>query len=81
MHRPRFDCCMQTSGVIQVFILAMVLYPDVLRKAQKEVDAVIGRDRPPSFDDVDTLPYVDALIREVLRWRPVAPSGELTQSV
>ena len=55
--------------------MAMVLYPDVLRKAQQQVDAVIGRDRLPNFDDVGSLPYVDAIIHEVLRWRPVAPSG------
>ena len=66
---------------MQVFVLAMVSYPDVLRRAQKEIDTIIGRDRPPTFDDVETLPYVDALIREVLRWLPVAPSGESAQRV
>ena len=55
--------------------MAMILYPEVMQRAQKEIDMVVGRDRLPDFDDVDSLPYVDAIIREVLRWRPVAPSG------
>jgi len=45
----------------------MVLYPDAQKRAQVEIDSVIGRNRLPTFED--RLPYVDALIimREVLR--------------
>lgn len=50
----------------------MVLYPDVQKKAQAELDSVIGIDRLPSFEDRDHLPYVGALVSEVLRWLPVA---------
>lgn len=55
----------------------MVLYPNVMRKAQNEIDSVVGRDRLPSFSDQDELPYVRAMVKEVLRWRPVAPLGDL----
>lgn len=56
-----------------VFILVMVLYPDVMKRAQSEIDAVVGHDRMPAFSDMDQLPYITALVREVMRWKPVTP--------
>ena len=53
-------------------------YPKVMRKAQAEVDRVVGRDRLPSFADKPHLPYFRALVKEVLRWRPPGPMGEQT---
>ena len=53
----------------------MVENPHVWKRAQAEIDAVVGIDRLPEFDDKPSLPYVDAVIREVLRWRPVFPLG------
>lgn len=53
----------------------MVLYPDVLKRAQAELDSVVGRERMPSYGDQKNLPYIDAIVKEVLRWRPVAPLG------
>ena len=53
----------------------MVLYPEVMRKAQHEIDVVVGSDRLPTFADTPNLPYVHAMVMEVLRWRPVAPIG------
>ncbi|OCH86702.1 putative monooxygenase [Obba rivulosa] len=55
------------------FFLAMVLHPDVQKKAQAEIDAVIGRDRLPSIADRESLPYVRSVITEVLRWKPPVP--------
>ncbi len=46
----------------------MVLYPDVQSKARREIDTVIGQGRLPDFSDRGSLPYVDAVVREVLRW-------------
>ena len=57
------------------FFLAMQLYPEVQRKAQAEIDAVIGHDRLPTFQDRDRLPYVNNLCLELLRWMPVGPLG------
>lgn len=45
----------------------MLLYPEVQRKAQAEVDRVVGRDRLPDFSDEGSLPYVSAIVKEVLR--------------
>ncbi|PPQ65061.1 hypothetical protein CVT26_015757 [Gymnopilus dilepis] len=64
-----------TSATLNSFILAMVLYPTALRKAQAELDAVVGRERAPTFSDQKNLPYIDALIKEILRWRPPGPMG------
>ncbi|KAH7887277.1 cytochrome P450 [Phlebopus sp. FC_14] len=62
-----------TSGSLLSFVLAMVLHPEVVRKAQAEIDAVVGRDRLPSYEDKEKLPYVRAILKETLRWRPVGP--------
>jgi cytochrome P450 len=55
----------------------MTLYPEVQKKAQEEIFRVVGEDRLPTFADRDRLPYVGALVKEVLRWNPVGPLGEL----
>jgi len=55
--------------------MASVLHPESVEKAQQELDSVVGQNRLPSFDDASNLPYVNALIKEVLRWRPVTPMG------
>ena len=53
----------------------MIAFPEVQRRAQAEIDAVVGRDRLPTFADVLRLPYVCAIIKEILRWRPAVPLG------
>lgn len=58
------------------FVLAMLLFPEAKRKAQAELDAVVGRDRLPTFEDRKNLPYIRAMVKEVLRWRPVGPLGK-----
>ncbi|KIP12381.1 hypothetical protein PHLGIDRAFT_124262 [Phlebiopsis gigantea 11061_1 CR5-6] len=64
-----------TDGALTTFILAMVLYPEVQKKAQAEIDRVIGRDRLPEFADRDSLPYITAITKETLRWHPPLPLG------
>ncbi|KAJ7605462.1 cytochrome P450 [Mycena polygramma] len=70
-----------TAGVLSWFMLAMVLYPDVQSKIQAELDAVVGRSRLPTFADRDHLPYLQATVREALRWHPVDPVGLPHQSI
>lgn len=55
----------------------MVLFPDVQRRAQKELDEVVGRDRLPSISDKTSgrLQYIEAVVKETLRWNSVAPLG------
>ena len=55
----------------------MLTYPDAQRKAQEELNRVVGRDRLPTFSDRDRLPFVEAVLKETLRWIPVAPLGKL----
>ena len=54
----------------------MTLYPEVQVRAQKEIESVVGLGGLPDFNDRDSLPYVNALIAEVLRWHPVVPLCE-----
>ncbi|KAE9405302.1 cytochrome P450 [Gymnopus androsaceus JB14] len=62
-------------GALVVFLIAMVLHPEYQAKAQAEIDAVCGHDRLPTFEDHDSLPYIEYIMHEVMRWRPVAPMG------
>ncbi|KAF8587788.1 cytochrome P450 [Ramaria rubella] len=62
-----------TNIALTWFVMAMVLYPEVQRKAQAELDNVLGTDRLPSFEDEERLPYINALCKEIQRWNPVAP--------
>lgn len=64
-----------TVSAITTFFLAMTLYPEVQKRAQEELDAVIGTDRLPTLDDRERLPYMRALVSEVLRWNPIGPLG------
>ena len=66
---------MQTVSAVVTFILAMTLYPEVQRKAQAEIDQIVGNSRLPDFSDEAVLPYVQAVLKEVLRWHPVTPLG------
>ncbi|KAJ7146878.1 cytochrome P450 [Mycena epipterygia] len=62
-----------TVTALSTFFLAMLANPDAQRKAQIEIDTVIGAGQLPNFNDEQSLPYVSALVKEVLRWKPVAP--------
>jgi cytochrome P450 len=62
-----------TVSSLMTFFLAMMLFPDVQKKAQEELDRVIGGGRLPTSADKGTLPYIDAIVKETHRWHPVAP--------
>ncbi|KAG6327409.1 hypothetical protein ID866_11680, partial [Astraeus odoratus] len=64
-----------TVSAMYSLFLAMTLYPNVQKVAQAEIDAVVGFDRLPSFSDRDSLPYTEALVKEVLRWHVAGPLG------
>ena len=53
----------------------MTLYPHVQRRAQKELDDIVGRDRLPTFEDRDRLPYIANVVKETFRWKAVSPLG------
>jgi cytochrome P450 len=64
-----------TAAAVVSFFLAMLVYPDVQRKAQAEIDRVVGKDRLPEIDDAPQLPYTQGIVNECLRWLPVTPLG------
>ncbi|KAG7451644.1 cytochrome P450 [Guyanagaster necrorhizus] len=64
-----------TSIYLQSFVLMLVAHPDVQVKARAEIDSVVGLDRLPDIEDMDNLPYVSAVIKEVLRLRPITALG------
>ena len=51
----------------------MVINPEVAKKAQEELDRIVGKDRLPDFSDLRDLVYIDALVKELLRWGPPLP--------
>ncbi|KAH0826412.1 cytochrome P450 [Lanmaoa asiatica] len=55
------------------FILALAMYPDVQAKLKEELSRVVGTDRLPTLQDRDALPYLQATIKEAMRWRPALP--------
>ncbi|KAI8625989.1 cytochrome P450 [Xylariaceae sp. FL1651] len=64
-----------TVSAISCFFLAMTIYPDVQKRAQQEIDRFVGSDRLPVMADRENLSYINAVVKETLRWHPVAPMG------
>ncbi|KAK5955929.1 hypothetical protein OHC33_002502 [Knufia fluminis] len=64
-----------TSSTLYAFVQAMLLYPEVQREAQAEIDKVIGQDRLPTMDDEPNLPYIRGCVKETLRWMPTTILG------
>ncbi|CAE6440072.1 unnamed protein product [Rhizoctonia solani] len=64
-----------TISAMATFFLAMELYPEAQRKAQVELDTIIGSGRLPSMQDMRDLPYIRCIVKEVLRWIPPVPLG------
>lgn len=63
-----------TAAQLTGFVQAMLLFPEVQKKAQEELDRVCG-DRFPTMDDWDDLPYIRACVKETNRWMPTAILG------
>nr|ANC28044.1 cytochrome P450 [Polyporus umbellatus] len=72
LYAASFDT---TVSAISHFFLAMIQHPEVLQKAQKEIDAAVGNSRLPTFSDRPNLPYVDAIVSECLRISSPVPLG------
>lgn len=60
----------QSVTAITTLVLAMLIHPETQRSAQEELDRVVGRDRLPGFEDRESLPYISALVKEVIRCGP-----------
>ncbi|KAH9478383.1 Cytochrome P450 monooxygenase COX2 [Psilocybe cubensis] len=57
------------------FLYFMAVNPDVQKKAQEEIDRLTGSKRLPTLEDRQSLPFVEAIYREVMRMRPPLPLG------
>src|SRR5271155_5253709 len=68
-----------TSSTLNSCILYLCANPKVQKDAQKELDTALGG-RSPTFDDEDALPYCRAIVKEILRLRPVANIGSPRRS-
>ncbi|KAH7888991.1 hypothetical protein F5I97DRAFT_1857301 [Phlebopus sp. FC_14] len=60
------DTFLQTVSTIYSFFLAITIYPEVQKRAQAELDAVVGTERLPTFEDRDVLSCIDAICKEVV---------------
>ena len=65
----------QAISSMAALFLALILYPEVQRRGQAELDSVISRDRLPTSDDRPHLPYIEAISKELNRWHMVTPMG------
>ena len=66
--------------MVQALFLAMAMYPEVQKKAQAEIDSVVGPNRLPNFEDRPSLPYINAVVKETMRWHVPAPLGVFLSS-
>ncbi|ESK84606.1 cytochrome p450 [Moniliophthora roreri MCA 2997] len=64
-----------TSSLLKSLVLFLIASPEAQRKAYEEIHRVVGSQRAPGLTDLEHLPYVDAILKEVQRLRPVAPLG------
>ncbi|KZT33280.1 cytochrome P450 [Sistotremastrum suecicum HHB10207 ss-3] len=64
-----------TVSNIDTFIVAMIHHPRIQREAQRTIDELLQGERLPTLDDRGRLPYLEAILREVQRWKPVVPGG------
>ncbi|KAI0698605.1 CyP450 monooxygenase [Cytidiella melzeri] len=64
-----------TYSLIQSFFCGVAMNSEVQRRAKEELDAVVGPGRLPTYEDYDSLPYIQAILLECMRWIPVVPLG------
>lgn len=60
---------------VSTFILAMIVHPDVQRKAQAEFASFLREDRLPNLDDKEHLLHISCIVSGVFRWMPPLPTG------
>ena len=69
------------SMIISAFFLAVTIQPEWVKKAQEEIDRVIGTDRLPTASDQPRLPYVEAVVYECIRWNVPLPLGQFQSHI
>jgi cytochrome P450 len=61
-----------TSATMHWLVLLLANHPEVQKRAQKEIDTHC-KGRPVTIEDQDKLPYVNACVKECMRWMPAVP--------
>ncbi|KAG5653466.1 hypothetical protein H0H81_000235 [Sphagnurus paluster] len=69
-----------TVSALLSFIMLMALHPGVQTKIREELDSVVGHGNAPRASEVDKLVYLNSVLKEVLRYAPVANLGKLDSS-
>ncbi|KAK4031782.1 hypothetical protein C8A01DRAFT_21053 [Parachaetomium inaequale] len=64
-----------TTATLMLLVLYLMQNPDAQRKAQEEVDRVVGHDKLPTWDDIPNLPYTNLVLHETYRMNPLSPLG------
>ena len=64
-----------SSSLIIAIVQALIKNPNIQRKAQAEIDAIVGPGRSPQWSDLPNLPYINMIVKEGHRWRPILPLG------
>ncbi|PAN42589.1 hypothetical protein PAHAL_8G149200 [Panicum hallii] len=62
-----------TSTIVEWSLSELIRHPDILRQAQDELDAVVGRGRLVSESDLPRLTFFNAVIKETFRLHPSTP--------
>lgn len=60
-----------TAAQILTLILAFAKHPEVQQKAREQIDRVCPPNRVPQFSDFNSIPYINQVVKEGMRWRPV----------
>lgn len=68
------------TGWTKTFFLMMIIHPEIQRRAQAELDAVVGPHRLPTLQDRVNLPYLGAIQKEIYRWSAIVPLGKLCRA-
>ncbi|KIX09210.1 uncharacterized protein Z518_00289 [Rhinocladiella mackenziei CBS 650.93] len=71
------DTTSNTLAGLLIRTYAMMLFPHIQKRAQEELDTVVGPDRLPRMEDFESLPYIRQVTKEALRWLPTAISGAI----
>ncbi|KAK7793940.1 hypothetical protein R5R35_007703 [Gryllus longicercus] len=64
-----------TTSTLSFAVRALLHHPEVLRRCQKELDEVVGQCRLPTLDDRPNMPFIEATLRETMRFNTLLPMG------
>lgn len=62
-----------SSNTVEFAVAELIRHPDILARAQQELDEVVGRSRLVNESDLPNLPFLYAIIKETFRHHPAAP--------